>query len=101
MCIRDSARTMPAFRDAPPVQEVSACALASIAAARRFIYIENQYLTSAAVGAALARRLTEPGGAEIVAVLPREEHGWLEQNSMGLMRARLLRHLRAHQPHRI
>src|SRR4029079_8823803 len=89
------ARTMPAFRDAPPVQEVSACALASTAAARRFIYIENQYLTSAAVGAALARRLTEPDGPEIVAVLPREEHGWLEQNSMGLMRARLLRHLRA------
>jgi phosphatidylserine/phosphatidylglycerophosphate/cardiolipin synthase-like enzyme/uncharacterized membrane protein YdjX (TVP38/TMEM64 family) len=89
------ARTMPAFRDAPPVQEVSACALASIAAARRFIYIENQYLTSAAVGAALARRLAEPDGPEVVAVLPREEHGWMEQNSMGLMRARLLRHLRA------
>ncbi len=89
------ARTMPAFRDAPAVQEVSACALAAIASARRFIYIENQYLTSAAVGAALARRLVEPDGPEIVAVLPREEHGWLEQNSMGLMRARLLRHLRA------
>ena len=51
------ARTMPAFREAPAVQEISAIALQSIAAARRFIYIENQYLTSAAVGAALARRL--------------------------------------------
>ena len=66
--------------------------------ARRFIYIENQYLTSAAVGAALARRLAEPDGPEVVVVLPREEHGWLEQSSMGIMRARLLRHLRASDP---
>ena len=71
----------------------------SIAAARRFIYIENQYLTSAAIGAALARRLAEPDGPEVVAVLPREEHGWLEQSSMGVMRARLLRHLRASDHH--
>ena len=90
---------MPAFRDAPAVQEVSAIALQSIAAARRFIYIENQYLTSAAVGAALARRLAEPDGPEVIAVLPREEHGWLEQSSMGVMRARLLRHLRASDHH--
>jgi phosphatidylserine/phosphatidylglycerophosphate/cardiolipin synthase-like enzyme/uncharacterized membrane protein YdjX (TVP38/TMEM64 family) len=93
------ARTMPAFREAPPVQEVSAVALQAIASARRFIYIENQYLTSAAIGAALARRLAEPDGPEIVAVLPREEHGWLERSSMGMMRARLLRHLRASDRH--
>jgi phospholipase D1/2 len=93
------ARTMPAFRDAPAVQEVSAVALSAIGAARRFIYIENQYLTSAAVGAALARRLADPQGPEIVAVLPREEHGWLEQSSMGIMRGRLLRHLRASDHH--
>ncbi|HXU06823.1 MAG TPA: VTT domain-containing protein, partial [Polyangia bacterium] len=93
------ARTMPAFRAAPAVHEVSAFALEAIAAARRFIYIENQYLTSAAVGAALARRLAKPDSPEIIAVLPREEHGWLEQNSMGLMRARLLRHLRVADRH--
>ena len=69
------------------------CAEQSIASARRFIYIENQYLTSAAIGAALARRLAEPAGPEVVVVLPREEHGWLEQSSMGVMRARVLRHL--------
>ena len=32
-------------------------------------------------------------------MLPREEHGWLEQSSMGVMRARLLRHLRASDRH--
>jgi phosphatidylserine/phosphatidylglycerophosphate/cardiolipin synthase-like enzyme/uncharacterized membrane protein YdjX (TVP38/TMEM64 family) len=101
--IRDAplgiARTLPAFRDAPAVQEVSAVALESIASARRFIYIENQYLTSAVIGAALARRLAEPDGPEVIAVLPREEHGWLEQSSMGVMRERLVRHLRASDRH--
>jgi phospholipase D1/2 len=87
------ARTMPPFRDAPAVKEIAACAEQAIASARRFIYIENQYLTSAAIGAALARRLAEPAGPEVVVVLPREEHGWLELSSMGVMRGRLLRHL--------
>src|SRR5262249_5841784 len=50
-------------------------------------------------GAALARRLAEPDGPEGVIVLPREEHGWLERSSMGMMRARLLRHLHASNPH--
>jgi phospholipase D1/2 len=101
--IRDApvgiARTQPAFRDAPAVQEVASVALQAIADARRFIYIENQYLTSAAIGAALARRLSEPDGPDVVIVLPREEHGWLEQSSMGMMRARLLRHLHASNRH--
>jgi phosphatidylserine/phosphatidylglycerophosphate/cardiolipin synthase-like enzyme/uncharacterized membrane protein YdjX (TVP38/TMEM64 family) len=89
------ARTLPAFRDAPAVHEIVAFAQQAIAAARHSIYIENQYLTSGAIGAALARRLAGEAGPEIVIVLPREEHGWLEQSSMGVMRARLLRHLRA------
>jgi phosphatidylserine/phosphatidylglycerophosphate/cardiolipin synthase-like enzyme/uncharacterized membrane protein YdjX (TVP38/TMEM64 family) len=89
------ARTLPAWDGAPAVHEVAALTLEAIAAARRFIYIEAQYLTSAAVGAALARRLDEPDGPEIVAVLPREERGWLEQSSMGVMRARLLGRLHA------
>jgi len=101
--IRDApvgiARTQPAFRDAPAVQEVASVALQAIASARRFIYIENQYLTSGAIGAALARRLAEPEGPDVVVVLPRQEHGWLEQSSMGVMRARLLRHLHARNPH--
>lgn len=93
------ARTIPARDHAPPVQEVLDLTIASIAAAERWIYIENQYLTSAAVGSALARRLAEDNGPEILIVLPREEHGWLEQSSMGIMRARLLRRLAASDRH--
>ena len=72
------ARTMPPFRDAPGVQEIATCAEQAIASARRFIYIENQYLTSAAIGAALARRLAEPAGPEGVVVRPRARSmaGW-------------------------
>ena len=93
------ARTMPAWAETPAVREVAAQVLDAIAEARRWIYIENQYLTSAEVGAALARRLDEPDGPEIVAVLPREEHGWLEQHSMGVIRAQLIRRLLAADRH--
>lgn len=93
------ARTQPAYDDRPPVQEVLALTLDLIASARRFIYIETQYLTSAAIGLALARSLAEPEGPEIVVVLPREQSGWLEKSSMGVMRARLLRRLREADRH--
>jgi phospholipase D1/2 len=80
-------------RTAPPVREVAALTLEAIAAARRLIFVENQYLTSASVGEALAHRLAEPEGPEVVLVLPRVESGWLEQSSMGILRARLLARL--------
>ncbi len=87
------ARTIPEMDGTRAVTEVVDLSRAMIGAARRWIYIENQYLTSAAVGSALAHRLGEENGPEVVIVLPREEHGWLEQSSMGIMRARLLRRL--------
>jgi uncharacterized membrane protein YdjX (TVP38/TMEM64 family) len=87
------ARTIPALDGTPAVHEIAALTLESIAAARRFIYAENQYLTSAAVGSALARSLEQPDGPEVVLVLPREEHGWLEQSSMGVLRARVIQRL--------
>ncbi len=87
------ARTIPELDGTRAVSEVADLSRAMIAAARRWIYIENQYLTSAAVGSALAHRLGEEHGPEVVIVLPRQEHGWLEQSSMGILRARLLRRL--------
>jgi phospholipase D1/2 len=100
------ARTQPASddRNGEPgghqvVHEILDLTLDAIAAARRWIYIENQYLTSAAVGAALAASLAAPAGPEIVAVLPREEIGWLEKSSMGVLRARLLQKLHAADRH--
>jgi phospholipase D1/2 len=95
------ARTQPAWKNHPQVSEIETLHLDAIRAARRWIYIENQYLTAASVGDALADRLREPKGPEIVVVQPRECSGWLEELTMGVLRARLLRRLRHndHQRH--
>ncbi len=87
------ARTVGPRDPGPAITEVASLTREAIAAARRWIYIENQYLTSALVGSALAHRLAEEDGPEVVIVLPREEHGWLEQSSMGILRSRVLRRL--------
>ncbi|MDX2166631.1 MAG: phospholipase D-like domain-containing protein [Deltaproteobacteria bacterium] len=89
------ARTQPAFDGNPEVREVEQLYLDAIAAARRWLYFENQYLTSDAIGAALIRRLAEPDGPEVVILQPRQCQGWVEQTAMGVLRARLMRRLRA------
>ncbi len=88
------ARTEPAYNGYRQVEEVKQLYLDSIAAARRFIYIENQYFTSATIANALTARLAEPDGPEIIIVLPRDTPGWLQERTMGILRARLLRELR-------
>jgi phospholipase D1/2 len=89
------ARTAPAYEGEAAVQEVKQLYLDGIAAARRSIYLENQYFTSPAVGDAIAERLRERDGPEVVLVSRRNASGWLEQNTMYVQRARLLRRLRA------
>ena len=65
------ARTLPELDDRPEVREVEALNLAAIAAARHTIYLENQYLAARRIVEALAARLKEDDGPEIVIVLPR------------------------------
>jgi phospholipase D1/2 len=93
------ARTAPAWHGRPPVYEVEALHLDAIAAARRSIYLETQYLTAPRLGAALIDRLGEPDGPEVVIVVPRTCSGWLEEVTMGVLRARLLRRLREADRH--
>ena len=87
------ARTRAAGNGRAEAREVERLHLHSIAAARRFIYIENQYLTSHAIGEALAQRLREADGPEVVVVMPQETGGWLEQHTMDVLRARLMHRL--------
>lgn len=84
------ARTEPAFAGQPAVREVERLFLDSIAAARETIYLENQYATSSALADALAARLAEPDGPEVVLLLPHCCSGWVEQATMGLARRRFL-----------
>lgn len=89
------ARTMGQHRGRAEVAEIERLYCDIIAAAHRYIYIENQYLTSAAVGDALASRLKEKQGPEIVIVQPKSKAGWLEKYTMEVLRSRLLGRLRA------
>ncbi|HET6151148.1 MAG TPA: VTT domain-containing protein [Polyangia bacterium] len=83
----------------PTVREIEALTLQAIAAAERWIYSENQYLTSGSIVRALAARLTAAQGPEIVLVLPEVESGWKERSSMGILRAQALARLRAADRH--
>lgn len=87
------ARTFPATADTREIREVESLYQASIAAAKQWIYIENQYLTAPRITDWLAARLREPDGPEVVFVGPRHNAGWLEQNTMGALRDRALRTL--------
>jgi phosphatidylserine/phosphatidylglycerophosphate/cardiolipin synthase-like enzyme/uncharacterized membrane protein YdjX (TVP38/TMEM64 family) len=93
------ARTRPAHDGADEVREVETAYVDAIAAARRAIYVENQYLSSSRIGDALAERLREADGPEIVLVGPRECSGWLEEATMGVLRARLLKRLKEADAH--
>jgi len=87
------ARTVPPAEGEPAIRECERLFVDSIAAARQSIYIESQYFTNDALARALAGRLQEPDGPEIVVVIPKECHGWVEQQTMGALRAEALRHL--------
>jgi phospholipase D1/2 len=78
------------YNGTPPIKEIEALTLAAIANARRWIYAETPYLTSGSVRRALGARLTEDNGPEILVVLPSNETGWMEQGSMGILRAQVL-----------
>jgi len=87
------ARTEPAYEGREAVREIRQLFVDCIAAAKRSIYIENQYFTSPFVADAIAQRLREPDGPEIVVVSRYRGSGWLEQNTMYVLRARLIRQL--------
>ena len=84
------ARTHAAYRGTEEVREIEQLYLDMIAAARRFIYFENQYFTSAKVAACIAARMEEPDPPEIVLVMPRCAEGWLEQTAMDGARLKLM-----------
>lgn len=88
------ARTVPELGGVTRRREAIRLTRDAIAAARRHIYIETQYLASFKVGAALADRLSEPDGPEIVIVVTCSSHGLLEQFVMAHNRDRLIRRLK-------
>ncbi len=93
------ARSEPEMPDWPATREIERMYVDMIAAARRCIYAESQYFASRRVAEAIAKRLDEPDGPEIVIINPQTADGWLEPIAMDSARARLMVALRRHDHH--
>ncbi|WP_062472749.1 MULTISPECIES: phospholipase D-like domain-containing protein [unclassified Rhizobium] len=88
------ARTLPEYDRRRQVVEIETATLAIIAAARKTLYIESQYFASRRIADALADRLAEPEGPEVVVINPQGANGWLEAQVMDSARIRLMKHVR-------
>lgn len=86
-------RTIPAWRRERGAAECGALTADAIAAARRAIYIETQYLTASSLSDLLGEALARPDGPEVLIVVTLASSGLLEQFAMGHNRDRLLRRL--------
>jgi phosphatidylserine/phosphatidylglycerophosphate/cardiolipin synthase-like enzyme len=89
------ARTEPAWRQERPVDEIRKLTLACIFEARSVIYLENQYFTSPPVAEALAQRLGEPDGPEVVLISTGRAPSWFDQLTMDRARAIMIWRLKA------
>jgi phospholipase D1/2 len=89
------ARTVPRSERQPAITECDTLFRDSIARATHTIYIENQYFTDDRLAEALAVRLREAHGPEVVVVAPKQCDGWLERQSMGAFREAVFERLRA------
>lgn len=84
------ALTFSKFKDYEASTHIEQLHLDIIASAERYIYIENQYLSSHTIVQALAARLRESDGPEVVIVLTKDTGGFLEEGTLGVLRDRLL-----------
>lgn len=93
------ALTFSKFKDYEPSFHIEQLHLDIIAKAKRYIYMENQYLSSHTIVEALAKRLKEPDGPEVIIVLTKDTGGYLEEGTLGVLRDRLLEILRDADAH--
>jgi phosphatidylserine/phosphatidylglycerophosphate/cardiolipin synthase-like enzyme len=88
-------RTEPAVGSRPEVLENETLYIGAIAAARRWIYLESQYFTSSLIGRALAQRLAEADGPEVVVVCPARSGGPTDRLLMDHARNYLIHRLQS------
>ena len=81
------------------MREVEALHVASIRAAKRLIYMENQYFTSPLIAEALAARLREPDGPEVVLISTEHSPSYFDQATMDKTRFDFISHLHAADAH--
>jgi phosphatidylserine/phosphatidylglycerophosphate/cardiolipin synthase-like enzyme len=89
------ARTAPAWRSQAPAREIAALTLAAIAEARSLIYLENQYFTWPLAVEALAARLAEPQGPEVLLVCTGRSPSYFDRITMDRARSTALWRLKS------
>ncbi|MEX2579674.1 MAG: VTT domain-containing protein [Verrucomicrobiales bacterium] len=80
------ARTYVAYEPHPSIHEIEQLNLDIVAGAEDYLYFENQYFSSSRLADAIADRLREPEGPDVVIVLNKDTGGWLEETTMGVVR---------------
>lgn len=93
-------RTEAPDRDTVPVVEIETMYLDAIRSAKRSIYIESQYFSSGSIARAIAARLRERDGPEVVVINPRAAQGAIEDMAMHVPRSRIIRQMVRHDRHR-
>ena len=84
------ARTEPGVGGRTEVRENEALHLDAIRRAKRLIYMENQYFTSPVIAEALAARLGEDDGPEVVLVSTGTSPSWFDRITMDTARSEVL-----------
>ncbi|MGZ9114677.1 MAG: phospholipase D-like domain-containing protein, partial [Brevundimonas sp.] len=72
------------------VRENEALHLDAIRGAKKLIYFENQYFTSPVIATALAERLAEENGPEIILVSTGSSPSWFDRMTMDTARSEIL-----------
>ncbi len=93
------AETQPKMPDLDERRHIEQLYLDLISTAHKSIYAESQYFASRRLASAIASRLDEPDGPEIVIVNPVSADGWLEVEAMDTTRARIFAGLKQRDRH--
>ena len=93
-------RTQPRYKKQRRARENFSATVELIRKSKKFIYIENQYLTSRSIRKALERSLEAPQGPEIIVVLPKFPFGWRENVTIAVLQTRVLRKLKEKDLHK-
>jgi phosphatidylserine/phosphatidylglycerophosphate/cardiolipin synthase-like enzyme len=92
-------RTYAAWKQYPEVRQVESLHTRSIREAKRLIYMENQYFTSPLIAEALAARLREPDGPEVLLISTQHSPSYFDQATMDKTRFDFISHLQAADAH--
>lgn len=93
------ARTTPATIGNEGIHESIHMLTDALKSAQRVVYIEAQYLAAFGIADILIERLSRPDGPEVLIVVTRISHGFIEKVMMGTNRDRLIRRLKRNDPH--